>query len=123
MFKLLLPLCLLFSINSYAETDKLKLQTDILTANALTLVATSPPSDQFENLTPIIIHSGVVNIQFLSNPSLESEQALKELLIDKNNNLIINKEGVVINVYRYKNAVKVLTFLPSEYYKECCLNQ
>lgn len=110
MFKLFLPLCLLLSINAHAETNKLKLQSDILTANALTIFATTPPTDKTQNITQTLINSGVVHMQFLSNPSIESQQALQELFIDKDNNLITNKEGIVLNVYRYKEEVKVLTF-------------
>lgn len=110
MFKLLFSLGLLVSINAYADTDKLALQSNILTANALTLFASTPPTDKIQNITPQLIASGAVNLQFTSQPSAESKQAVQELIVDKTKNLITNKEGAVFNVYRYNDEVKVLTF-------------
>lgn len=110
MFKPFLSVLFLASIHAHADTDKLALQSNILKANALTLYASTPPNNHIENITPMIIHSGVVHRQFTSTPSVESQEAIKEFSIDKNNSLIINKEGVAFNVYRYKNEVKILTF-------------
>lgn len=110
MLKLLLSLALLTSINAHSQTNKLILQSDILTANALTIFASAPPADRFQNITSALIASGAVHSQFVLNPSIESQQAIKELVVDKTNSLITNKEGTVFNLYRYNNEIKVLTF-------------
>lgn len=110
MFKFILYLGLLFSFNVNAETNKSKMQALILQANALTIFASTPGTNKIKNITPQLISSGAVNVQFNPSPSTEYQQAIQELIIDRTNNLIINKEGEIFNVYRYNDDIKVLVF-------------
>lgn len=110
MFKYILFIGTLLAFNANAETNKLELQRNILKANGLNLFISTAPFDTVKNITPELIASGIIKMQFNSNSSIELKTAIEEFEFDKNKNLIINKEGIVFNVYRYKDDIKVLSF-------------